>query len=300
MRCALIALSFLLMGSLSAQENPNYDPDFDDNGCYTVLDILSFLVILMPDDAGMDSPNPDYDPDFDNDGLLAMSDLLGLLTWFGGCEPELQCESPTMDGYTYDVVEIGDQCWFAENLRTTQYADGTPIPEASIQSEWESNAISTGGQAVYGTYGPCNGSYTEFDPCAGLETLEEFGRLYSLYAVQDPRGVCPVGWHVPSGLEWVELRDHVDDVDELMTVGAWPASSTNVTGFSAVPGGQNASSGFSGAGDFGFWWCSDNYSEGSSAQDTQTWFQLPIGFVGGLAIQPTALGNSVRCIQSAD
>ena len=39
------------------------------------------------------------------------------------------CDSPSMDGYDYAVVEIGDQCWFAENLRTTVYADGSAIPE---------------------------------------------------------------------------------------------------------------------------------------------------------------------------
>ena len=46
--------------------------------------------------------------------------------------------SPTMDGYNYDVVEIGDQCWFAENLRTTTYLNGDVIPAGLTNGEWTS------------------------------------------------------------------------------------------------------------------------------------------------------------------
>ena len=86
MRCLFLIAAMMMVAGLSAQENPNYDPDFDDNGCYTVLDILSFLVILMPDEAGMDSPNPTYDPDYDGNGEWTIVDLTGMLTWFGECE----------------------------------------------------------------------------------------------------------------------------------------------------------------------------------------------------------------------
>lgn len=301
MRCLLLSLALLLLSGIAAQENPNYDPDFDNNGCYTVMDILSFLVILMPDDAGMEAANPDYDPDFDNNGELTITDLTGLLTWFGGCELGLQCVSPTMNGYTYDVVEIGDQCWFAENLRTTEYADGSPIPEASSQSSWQSMAIEEGVQTIYGAFGPCNGVYSDFDPCAGSETLAAFGRLYSMYAVQDERGLCPVGWHVPTGLDWVQLRDEVDDLADLMAVGVWPGSTTDATGFSAVPAGGCATSGFNNAGTIGFWWCSDNYTDANVSDNPGlTWFQLAVGTVIGMPISPVALGNSIRCIQSED
>lgn len=300
MRCLLLIAAMMMVAGLSAQENPNYDPDFDDNGCYTVLDILSFLVILMPDDAGMVADNPNYDPDFDGNGELTIMDLTGMLTWFGTCEPELQCVSPTMDGHTYDVVPIGGQCWFAENLRTTEYADGTPIPETTSAADWQTNALVMGVQSIYGSYAPCSGEYPNFDPCSGSEGLGVFGRLYSLYAVQDSRGVCPTGWHVPTGLEWVGLRDQTANVEELMAVGAWPGPATNTTGFGAVPGGQHSSGGFSEAGEFGIWWCSDQYSEGNPNNDTQTFFQLPAGAVSGLPIDPVALGHSIRCVQSED
>ena len=108
-----------------AQGNPNYNPDFDNNDCYTIMDVLSLLVILMPDDAGMESMNPNYDPDYDGDGVIDIGDLTHLLALFGNCEEAPACSSPSMDGYNYSVVQIGDQCWFAENLRTSVYADGT-------------------------------------------------------------------------------------------------------------------------------------------------------------------------------
>ena len=86
-----------------------------------------------------------YDPD--GDGICPEDEI-------GGCtDPEAEnfdqiateddgscmlntCESPTMDGYTYDVVQIGDQCWFAENLRTTVYENGDSIPNVEPQDEW--------------------------------------------------------------------------------------------------------------------------------------------------------------------
>ena len=83
--------------ALSAQLNPDYDPDFDLNGCYTMMDLLSILVTLMPDVDGNDSPNPNYDPDFDGDGEMTIYDMTSYLTWFGTFEG-VPCESPTMDG----------------------------------------------------------------------------------------------------------------------------------------------------------------------------------------------------------
>ena len=69
MRQCVLALLFLPMLA-QGQTNPNYDPDHDLNGCYTMLDILSLLVILLPDNAGLDVPNPNYDPDFEGDGEI--------------------------------------------------------------------------------------------------------------------------------------------------------------------------------------------------------------------------------------
>ena len=89
--------------------------------------------------------------DVDQDGCVGVGDVLQILSVYGSCEPASTCVSPTMDGYSYDVVEIGDQCWFAENLRTTIYANGDVIPAGLTDGEWTSN--NTGATAVYGDIG---------------------------------------------------------------------------------------------------------------------------------------------------
>ena len=66
--------------------------------------------------------NIEYDPTFDYAG-------------YRGCTSAEGCASWLMDGYSYSVVEIDNQCWFAENLRTTVYADGTEAPYSANRSK---------------------------------------------------------------------------------------------------------------------------------------------------------------------
>ena len=66
----------------------------------------------------------------------------------GGVCTFSSCEGPTFDGHTYEAVEIGEQCWFSENLRTAIYANGDFIPAALSNTEW--NSTTTGATATYG------------------------------------------------------------------------------------------------------------------------------------------------------
>ena len=89
----------------------------------------------------------------------------------------------TYDGYTYDLVAIGDQCWFAENLRNEHYANGDAIP--GDLSDVSGRSTTNGAQArLYNNDVQSN--------------LADYGRLYNWYAVDDARGLCPSGWHVPT------------------------------------------------------------------------------------------------------
>jgi hypothetical protein len=99
-------------------------------------------------------------------------------------------ERVTFDGYDYRTVAIGDQCWFAENLRSDNYRSGAAIPGNLTDDQW--TATTAGAQAVY-----------KNDPMH----LATYGRLYNWYAVNDARGLCPSGWHVPSDEEWTVLTD---------------------------------------------------------------------------------------------
>jgi uncharacterized protein (TIGR02145 family) len=173
----------------------------------------------------------------------------------------------TFDGYTYDLVAIGSQCWFAENLRTTTYANGDPIPGNLTDSEWTSTT--SGATTVYG-----EGTSTVYDGSDDeVANLENYGRLYNWYAVDDSRGLCPSGWHVPTDGEWMTLEMELGmtsseangtggrgtDQGAQMKSSASDTPSwngTNTSGFSALPGGlRNYYSGnFSDVGNYGYWW----------------------------------------------
>jgi clan AA aspartic protease (TIGR02281 family) len=107
--------------------------------------------------------------------------------------PEIMYGSVTdIDGNNYATVQIGRNLWMAENLRTTHYQNGDPIPQV-----W------TGGSC----YNLVDGGwvYYEDDPEYNLPC----GKLYNWYVVADPRNVCPVNWSVPSIEEWVALSDYL-------------------------------------------------------------------------------------------
>ena len=143
------------------------------------------------------------------------------------------------DGNTYTSVQIGTQVWMAENLNTTKYNDGTPIPNITAAATWA--AATTGAYCDY-LNTPANST--------------TYGRLYNWYAVDNNaattvasnggKNVCPTGWHVPSDAEWKKLTDYLGGsavtADKLKETGTthWitpNTGATNETGFTALPGG---------------------------------------------------------------
>ena len=120
------------------------------------------------------------------------------------CAP-LCGEPVSYQGYDYATVLIGEQCWFAENLRNEHYANGDAIPSGLSDSEWSSTA--SGATAVYGEDAGCNNYSPDIDACDPSQSLSEYGRLYNWYAVDDARGLCPSGWHVPTDGEWTAMTD---------------------------------------------------------------------------------------------
>ena len=172
---------------------------------------LLALLLLLPN-ALLAQDNPSYDPDYNGDGCYSIADILGLLPLFGTCELEWQCgDSTEFDGYWYETVLIGDQCWFAENLRTTKYANGDSIPANLPDSVWFAQLYSgIGATAVYGEGSSyCENNSPDIDACDEAQSLAEYGRLYNWYAVDDTRGLCPSGWHVPTEGEFTQLEDFI-------------------------------------------------------------------------------------------
>ena len=201
-----------------------------------------------------------------------------------------------MDGVDYGVVTIGDQCWFTTNLRTTVYANGNPITEIGNYGDWD--VIWVG--AWYGAY--C----VHPDDLGGLIALNLYGRLYNWYAVDDSRGLCPSGWHVPIEGEWTELKDYITSQGFSGTEGTalrstWGWSSggngTDDFGFSALPGGRrNYSNGeFYDTGSLGAWW-----SSSTSGGDAELLY-LESGWPNFLLFQSNQRnGFSVRCLRDAE
>jgi len=142
--------------------------------------------------------------------ILALQDSLASCADGPAAENSQACageEHITFDGYDYSVVGIGDQCWFAENLRTTTYLNGDVIPEVTDDAQWGN--LSTGARCEH--------------PAPEINTALS-GLLYNWWVVNDSRGVCPSGWHVPSHDEWKQLE---------ATIGM---SQTEIDGLSADRG----------------------------------------------------------------
>ena len=219
----------------------------------------------------------------------------------GGCgaeESPWQCGDPvSYQGYDYATVLIGDQCWFAENLRSENYENGDVIPAGLSDSEWQNTT--SGAVAVYGE---------------NALNLETYGRLYNWYAVDDARGLCPSGWHVPTDGEWMtmemalgmseaEANDNgwrgTDQGKQMKADFGWSGSGngTNSSGFSGLPGGKRNSTGhLTGAGYDGYWW-SSSPSGWSSAWLRNLYNDVEDVFRYDYFRQ---FGSSVRCLKDSE
>lgn len=137
------------------------------------------------------------DEDLDFDGVYdSVDDCVGEWDECGICngsgEP-CECGNPIeFDNYQYQTVLIGNQCWFAENLRTTIYTNGDSVPEAvGVEFGDIGNVNQEGARTLYGMDGAsCSGWDELIDACDATSALTTYGRLYNFYVVQDPRGIC--------------------------------------------------------------------------------------------------------------
>ena len=253
--------------------------------------------------------NPNYDPDYNGDGCFSITDVLGLLPLFGSCveaDTTWACgDSAFFDNYWYATTLIGDQCWFAENLRTQHYANGDSIPAGLTDSEWITTT--SGATAVYGEGSSfCLHYSPDIDACDEGQSLAEYGRLYNWYAVDDTRGLCPSGWRVPSDEEWTDLEIYITSQSfdgaegtALKSTYGWffGGNGTDNFGFSALPGGWRTDIAFGDTGRFdnagfiGHWW-SSSFDGGFALYRNLNFSNPDINW----DYQYPNLGFSVRCL----
>ena len=287
----------------SSLERPSTEVPDDITYLYVMQRLTTLLLLAGITLTAKAQIVPNYQPDADGDGCIGLSDMLVMLSIFGSCEPQgLQCGDPvSYQGYDYATVLIGEQCWFAENLRSENYENGDEIPAYLNDNEWENTSF--GAVAVYGEgNSDCFHYSPDGDACDESWALTEYGRLYNFHAVDDARGLCPSGWHVPTDGEWTVMTDHLDGEavagGQLKADYGWSESGngTNSSGFAGLPGGFRTPDGrFGFSGTNGLWWTST--SEGSYAwhRSLQSFHSWASGTFNG-----PQHGYSVRCVQDSE
>jgi len=185
--------------------------------------------------------------------------------------------------HNYKSVQIGDQIWMKENLNVVSFRNGDIIPEAKTKEDW----IKAGelGKPVWCFY--------ENNAQQG----EKFGRLYNWYAANDPRGIAPPGWHIPTLEDWnnfilVVENHYVGQVYDHIMQYQSGTSLDNKTGFSGLEAGIRN---FEGEFNKGvMWWGSNEYV--FYWPDMNVVVNTVDPCPGGCYFDPSE-GFSVRCIK---
>lgn len=291
----------------------NYDPfaDIDDGSCeygfsgdvnqdltLNVQDLIMMVNFVI----GVSNPD-DYEfwaSDVNEDLVIDVLDIV----WVVNCIMNSCWESPEcidIDGNTYETVQIGDQLWMAENLKASRYNNGDSIPTGFSNTEWLSLfGTATGAFAVYND-----------DPL----NADIYGFLYNWFALDDARGICPEGFHIPSDEEWMELEmtlgmsyeeAHLDGhrgtnqgCQLAGNSNLWPFDALvndpefGTSGFNALPGGYRLQGDYHGIGAYSQFW---SYTTNTviSAWSRRLHYTLP-----GVSRWPsnTVTGSAVRCLR---
>lgn len=153
-----------------------------------------------------------------------------------------------IDGNIYKTIKVGKMTWMAENLRTTKYNDGTPIPNITDKEKWSLSS---------------SGAYCTYLNSKNADTIATYGRLYNWYAVNTKK-LAPKGWHVATKKEYdsltviygFELGTKIREVG-LTHWYEFNTNTTNESGLSIIPSGFRGIDGvYGGIGGYFFGWTS--------------------------------------------
>lgn len=197
---------------------------------------------------------------------------------------------------TYDLIEIGGQCWLGDNLNAVTLNDGTPIENITDNTSWSTTTTP---------------AYCYYQNNTAYQTL--YGNLYNFATIQTNK-LCPTGWHVPSDCEWMYMEGSLGlsiadqqsgtgfrgttEGDALKSLDGWNEPHTahnNSTGFTALPGGYRFTSGtFNGRTLYGYW--ATSTPDGTTGN---VWSRkLNVGNSNiNRAANSNIQGYSVRCIK---
>jgi len=199
------------------------------------------------------------------------------------------------DGNGYHTVVIASQTWMVENWKCTHYDNGDLIPNVTDDSNWIHTT--TGAMCWY------NNDRAKYDSV--------YGAMYNWYAVNDPRGLAPKGWHVPNYNDWEALTKSIGGWEvaggniKEKGIKHWKSpntGATNSSGFTALPGGDRAGNLGNKKGRFidlttdAVFWTSDRAPFENSAWATYTSYNISTLYPGVVAFGATG-GFSVRLIK---
>ena len=132
-----------------------------------------------------------------------------------------------IDGNIYQTITIGSRCWMKSNLNVSRYKNGDPIPQVQNLMEWDE--LTTGAWCYY-----------QANSANGVI----YGKLYNKYAVEDPRGLAPEGWHVSLSNDVLNLNitlgNNLISGGKMKSTSGWVQpnlGATNESGFTALPSG---------------------------------------------------------------
>lgn len=224
--------------------------------------------------------------------------VLGFIFLIMQAQSQTEFTVTDIDSNVYHTVTIGDQVWMVENLKTTRYNDGTPIPNVTDSEEW--TELSGPAYCWY------NNDQTH---------KEIYGALYNWFVVNSEK-LCPEGWHVATDEDWKKLEMAIGmseaDANKDWWRGAeggklagradlWVKGTVkedpefNSSGFTGLPGGNRLGENglFGNMGSNGYWWCADTDSAG------QAWCRnLYYGSTNVIkSIYSKKYGFSVRCVK---
>ncbi len=200
-----------------------------------------------------------------------------------------QTTTPTAQVAT-PVISICCQSWMTTNLDVDHYRNGDSIPQVKTAKEWRNLT---------------KGAYCYYEN----DSTSFYGKLYNWYAVNDPRGLAPEGWHVPTEGEWRTLIEDClggkDAAGKKMKEAGnthWSdlttnASGSNLSGFTGLPGGSRIgrSGAFSDIQETGVWWSSSTVGTSNAC-----WSRYLRNYSDGVLEKSNdgrKNGFSVRCLR---
>jgi len=208
-------------------------------------------------------------------GKVLTSDSTGLASWTASSIPD-----------ALPTIQIGTQKWAKYNLDVAFYRNGDPIPQVTDATAWA--GLTTGAWCYYNN-----------DSTKGTT----YGKLYNWYAVNDPRGLAPTGWHIPSDVEWTTLSTTLGGTSaaggKMKEAGTSHWTSPNIrgnnnSGFAGLPGGSRYNDGtFHNIEGNGNWWSA------TQSITSDAWYRYLYYFYGDLGRGGSNkhYGFSVRCLR---